>query len=258
VTHTHLSAKNSFILLFCLAWSLHIVLTHYVCGQKYKMKSQISLTLSLLKQGADPGQILVKLALRKALSGCETVLDVGCGNAPTLRQLGVSRCVGMEGYRPAFEDAKRQNTQDEMIYGDVRDLASHFKPGQFDACIAMDVIEHLSKADGLKLMSDMELIAKKKVVFFTPNGFLPQRQAADSDLQAHLSGWEAEEMRRHSYDVMGMLGPKSLRGQYHMLKHRPAIFWALVSTLNQMLWIHRRPEKAAAILCVKTLSHSRS
>jgi SAM-dependent methyltransferase len=219
------------------------------------MKSQINLTLSLLKFGTDPGQILVKLALRNSLLGCESVLDVGCGTAPTLRQLGVSRCVGLEGYRPAFEDAKRHNTQDEIIFGDVRDLAGQFKPGQFDACIAMDVIEHLPKADGLKLMRDMELIAKKKVVFFTPNGFLPQRQAADSDLQAHFSGWEAEEMKGYGYHVRGMLGPKSLRGEYHALKRRPAIYWGVVSSLEQMLWVHRRPDKAAAILCTKTLSN---
>ncbi|MGH7975495.1 MAG: class I SAM-dependent methyltransferase [Limisphaerales bacterium] len=217
------------------------------------MKSQAGLTLSLLKQGADPIQILVKLALRKALLGCETVLDVGCGSSPTLRQLGVSRCMGIEGYRPAFEDAKRQNTQDDIIHGDVREIASHFKSGQFDACIAMDVIEHLSVADGLKLMHHMELIAKKKVVFFTPNGFLPQKQSADSDLQAHLSGWETEEMRRHGYDVVGMLGPKKLRGEYHRLKRWPAAFWGLISFVDQIVRIHRQPEKAAAIFCIKTL-----
>ncbi len=162
-------------------------------------------------QSADPGQIQVKLALRKALSGCQAVLDVGCGSALTLRQLEVPHCVGIEGYRPEFEKARSLNTQDELVFGDVRELTSHFKPGQFDACIAMDVIEHLTKADGLKLMRDMELIAKKKVVIFTPNGFLPQRQSAGSDLQAHFSGWEVDEMRHHGYDVMGMLGPKKLR-----------------------------------------------
>lgn len=216
------------------------------------MKSPVSLTSSLLKQGADPGQILVKLALRKALLGCKTVLDIGCGAAPTLRQLGVAHCVGLEGYRPAFEDAQRLNTQDEIIFGDLRNLSHHFKPGQFDACIAMDVIEHLPKADGLKLMREMELIAKQKVVFFTPNGFLPQKQADDSDLQAHFSGWEAEEMKGHGYHVLGMLGPKQLRGEYHMLKRRPKIFWGLASTVDQIFRIHRRPEKAAAILCIKT------
>jgi SAM-dependent methyltransferase len=218
------------------------------------MKSQIGLTVTLLKQGCDPGQILVKLALRKVLLGCKTVLDIGCGAAPTLRQLGVSYCVGLEGYRPEFENARRLNTQDEIICDDLRNLTHYFKPGQFDACIAMDVIEHLPKEDGLKLMSDMELIAKRKVVFFTPNGFLPQKQAADSDLQAHFSGWEVGEMKSHGYDVLGMLGPKSLRGEYHMLKHRPKVFWGMISTMDQIFRIHRRPEKAAAILCTKSFS----
>jgi len=221
------------------------------------MKSQINLTLSLLKQGADPGQIQVKLALRKVLLGCQTVLDVGCGSAPTLRQLEVPHCVGLDGYRPDFEKARSLNTQDELIFGDVRELTTLFKPGQFDACIAMDVIEHMPKEDGLKLMRDMELIAKKKVVFFTPNGFLPQRQSADSDLQAHFSGWEAEEMKSHGYKVLGMLGPKNLRGEYHMLKRRPKFFWGMISILDQIFRIHGKPEKAAAIFCIKSLSNSK-
>jgi hypothetical protein len=105
-------------------------------------------------------------------------------------------------------------------------------------------------------MRDMELIAKKKVVIFTPNGFLPQRQSANSDLQAHFSGWEADEMKGFGYEVTGMLGPKHLRGEYHAIKNRVAIFWVMVSTLNQMLWVHRQPERAAAILCTKILSSS--
>ncbi len=215
------------------------------------MKNSANLALSLLKNGADPGQILFKLALRKALLGCKTVLDVGCGIAPTLRQLGIPHCVGIEGYRPAFEEAQRLKMQDEMICGDIRNLTDYFKHGQFDACIAIDVIEHLPKEDGLKLMEDMESIAKKKIIFFTPNGFLPQKQAADSDLQTHFSGWAAKEMREHGYEVYGMLGPKRLRGEYHMLKYRPKVFWTMVSSLDQMMRIHDHPEKAAAILCIK-------
>jgi SAM-dependent methyltransferase len=219
-----------------------------------KMRSSANLTLSQLKNGADPSQILVKLAIRKALLGCKTVLDVGCGTSVISRELGVSHCVGIEGFRPTFEDALRLKTQDEIICGDIRNLTDYFKPGQFDACVALDVIEHLPKEEGLKLIRDMESIAKKKVVFFTPNGFLPQRQTADSDLQAHFSGWETEEMRGHGYDVFGLLGPKSLRGEYHLLKRRPKVFWGMVSALDQVVRIYRLPEKAAAILCVKTLS----
>jgi SAM-dependent methyltransferase len=218
------------------------------------MKSGTSLTLELLKQKSDPAEIVVKLALRKALLGCESVLDVGCGASPTMRQLGVYRAVGIEGYKPSVDRAKQLNTHDEMIHGDVRELGQHFRPRQFDACVAFDVIEHLAKPDGVKLMQDMEKIATKKVVFFTPCGFLPQRHATNDDLQEHLSGWDPVEMNNYGYKVTGLLGPKKLRGEYHAIKGRPRIFWGVVSLFGHFLETRNHPEKAAAILCVKDLT----
>jgi hypothetical protein len=218
-----------------------------------KMRSRLGLIVALLKTRHDPNQILVKLALRKALLGCESVLDVGCGPSLAMRYLGVPHAVGVEGYLPAREEARRKGTHDQIIHADVRDLTCHFQPRQFDACVALDLIEHLTKEDGLKLMQDLEMIGRKKVVFFTPNSFLPQGHSVNDDLEQHLSGWEAEEMRRYGYRVIGQLGPKCLRGEGHALKRRPAVFWGLVSLLAQILWAHRHPEKAAAILCVKTL-----
>jgi SAM-dependent methyltransferase len=219
------------------------------------MKSRISLIATLLQQGLDPNAISCRLALRQALLGCDSVLDVGCGVSAILRQLDVTRTTGFEGYQPDFEEARRRNTHDELVQGDARNLTSYFQPKQFDACIALDVIEHFTKADGLKLMQDMEKLARKKVIFFTPQGFLPQRHAANDDLQAHLSGWEPVEMSRCGYEVIGQLGPKSLRGEGHVLK-RPAIFWGIVSWFCQLAWIRRHPEKAAAIFCVKTVAGS--
>ena len=198
--------------------------------------------------------MVVKSALRKALSGCESVLDVGCGASPTMRQLGVSHPVGIDGYKPSVDRAKQLKTHDEMVHGDVRELDRYFRPKQFDACVALDVIEHLAKPDGAKLMRDMEKIAAKKVIFFTPCGFLPQRHATNDDLQEHLSGWEPAEMRNYGYDVIGLLGPKRLRGEYHAIKGRPRIFWGIVSLGGHILWTRNHPEKAAAILCVKDLT----
>ena len=221
------------------------------------MKSPTKLTLDLLKQGADPAQILVKLALRKALVGCSSVLDVGCGFSPLLRQLGVSHAAGIEGYQPAFEKAQQLKTHDQIVLGDVRELLRHFSEGQFDACIAMDVIEHLPKEDGLRLMHDMEKIAKKKVIFFTPNAILLYRHSVNRDLQEPLCGWEAGEVKGYGYEVAGMLGPKKLRGEYHALLRRPMIFWGMVSFLSQIFRIRHHPEKAAAILCVKKINDLR-
>jgi len=90
--------------------------------------------------------------------------------------------------------------------------------------MALDVIEHLAKEDGLRLMRAMEKISRRKVIFFTPSGFLPQCHLEKNDLQEHLSGWEVAEMKQHGYQVIGMLGPKALRGEFHNLKWRPKFF----------------------------------
>jgi len=99
----------------------------------------------------------------------------------------------------------------------------------------------------------MERLATRRVVISTPNGFLPQR-SKDGDLQEHLSGWSAEDLRSYGYRVLGMYGPKSLRGEYHRIKYQPRAFWALVSVLGHCLQTRTHPEKAAALFCVKELA----
>ena len=218
------------------------------------MRSRTGLILLLVRQGFDPAQILTRLALRKALNDCEGVLDVGCGKSMNLRWVGVKHSTGIDGYAPDLEEARRLKTHDELILGDVQKLDNYFNPGQFDAVMALDVIEHLAKEDGLRLMQAMGKISRRKVIFFTPNGFLHQHRLEKDDLQEHLSGWEPAEMRKYGYDVIGLLGPKKLRGEYHGIKGRPRVFWGIVSLFGHFLWTRNHPEKAAAILCVKDVT----
>jgi SAM-dependent methyltransferase len=217
------------------------------------MKSRIGVVTTLLKKKRNPSEIFTSLALRRALAGCEKVLDVGCGVAFTLHDLGMSQTTGVDAYAPSIEKARQAHTHNELILGDVRNLMDTFQPKSFDACVAMDVIEHLPKPDGLKLMAEMESIARRKVVFLTPNGFLPQGNTDGNEYQRHYSGWEPAEMRQHGYEVSGLLGPKSWRGEYHRLKYKPAALWAVASLVSHVVWTGWQPEKSAAILCVKTI-----
>jgi SAM-dependent methyltransferase len=217
------------------------------------MKNRPSLTLALLKQKRNPSQILTALALRHALADCKSVLDVGCGTDSTVRELGISQSTGLDAYAPSIEKARQLKTHDKLVLGDVRDLRSNFGPKSFDACVALDVIEHLQKPDGFKLMSEMEQIARKKVVFLTPSGFLPQGNTDADDYQRHYSGWEPAEMKGHGYKVFGLLGPKAWRGEYHQLKYKPSAFWAVASLLAHTFWTRWHPEESAAMLCVKDL-----
>ena len=53
---------------------------------------------------------------------------------------------------------------------DIRKIG--FRPKSFDAVLALDVLKQLTKVDGLNLIKNMEKIAKRFIVPFTPNGFL--------------------------------------------------------------------------------------
>ncbi len=75
------------------------------------MRNRIALVSRLLKHGLDPLGILVLLGLRKSLLGCETVLDIGCGTAMTMRHLGVAKPTGIDGYEPSVLKARQLGTQ---------------------------------------------------------------------------------------------------------------------------------------------------
>ena len=201
----------------------------------------------------DPFMLLNVLEFRSLLEGCESVLDVGCGNASPIQYLGIPNATGIDGYQPAIDAATAASTHSNFRLGDIRDLPSVFPKKSFDACIALDVIEHLPKEDGFTLIRSMEAVAKKRIIFLTPNGFLPQTRQETGDLQEHLSGWSASEMRGLGFKVLGLLGPKSLRGEFHRIKRSPRFFWGLVSLASQLSVTRSNPDNAAAILCWKDL-----
>ncbi len=185
------------------------------------------------------------------LSGCEEVLDAGCGGLSPLRFLPHARLTGVDVYPANIEYAKTHHTHDAFEIADARNLGLRFGPDRFDACAAVDVIEHFTKSEGLAFLVDLERIAKKRVVVYTPNGFLGQSSREEGDHQDHMSGWTVGDMRALGYRVMGSGGFKFLRGKGHRLRYRPRALWAPVSWLSQKLWCRRHPAGAAAILCWK-------
>lgn len=201
----------------------------------------------------NPSLLALLGELRPVMRECETVLDVGCGDSSPLRFLSGPKMVGVDGYAPAVDKALRNGTHDEVVLGDVKQIGGIFKDRRFDACIALDVIEHLPKSEGWKMLESMERLATRFVIIFTPNGFVPQR-SKDGDLQEHLSGWEASEMRDRGYCVLGMYGPKMLRGEYHRVKYQPKPLFVLASLFCHYTYTRTHAEKAAAIFCIKRIS----
>ncbi len=193
-------------------------------------------------------------SINKSTLDCNSVLDIGCGYNPQMKILTsrMQKSVGLDVFLPSIEKAKLIQTHSEFVLEDVKTYLEKMPNNSFDAVIALDLIEHLTKEEGFWLMKQMERLAIKKVIIFTPNGFVPQTPYDNNPFQEHLSGWEIEEMEKEGYKILGFGGYKKLRGERFSIKFKPRIFWKYFSFGTQ-LFLHNKPKNAYSILCVKNL-----
>ena len=116
------------------------------------------------------------------------------------------------------------------------------------------MIEHLEKSDGFKLIQIMESIAKKKVIIFTPNGFLRQEGVFDSNpWQEHVSGWEINEMEKLGFTVKGHGGHKTLRG----MRSKSSIIlkcFGLAYHIYRRNLVLKNPKSSYQLLCYKEIN----
>lgn len=193
--------------------------------------------------------------LRRQIKGsCQTLLDVGCGISSPVRSFGMSltRSVGVDAFLPAIEQSRAAGIHDEYCLMDALDIRERFGKNSFDCVLAVSVIEHLEKQDGVDLLEQMEEVARNKTIVVTPVGFLPQSEYEGNPLQRHLSGWEVQEMRKRGYRVDGAAGWRSLRGERAEIVKRPRPLWWTIAIASQLVTYYR-PERAFKMLCIKDL-----
>jgi hypothetical protein len=201
--------------------------------------------------------------LEREVVGCTTLLDVGCGKDSPIKHFSsrLTRTVGVDVFAPALEQSRGAQIHSEYHQMNVLDIGTAFGEGSFDCVLASDLVEHLDKTDGLRLLDMMERIARKKVIVFTPRGFLTQHEYEHNPWQEHRSGWEVDEMRARGYRVIGINGLKRIWDIGWLWKDRSRaalpvriIRKALVDVTQ--LFVRSRPEHAFQMLCVKDVTHS--
>jgi SAM-dependent methyltransferase len=190
--------------------------------------------------------------LRRAVTeDCRTVLDVGCGAASPIRAFSaeLDLAVGVDVHIPSLLRSRAERRHHAYCCLDVTRIERAIAEKSFDCVMSIDVIEHLTKEGGLELLRALERIARKRVVIFTPNGFLPQPATPDNPHQEHISGWTADEMRALGYDVFGINGWRPLRGMYAEARHPRWLVERLARLTERRFETH--PRGAFQILCVK-------
>jgi len=150
---------------------------------------------------------------------------------------------------PSLLAARAANCHHAYCCINLNDVGASFRPKSFDCVVALDVIEHLTKADAHALLASMDRIARTRVIVMTPNGFLPQPASDDNPYQQHVSGWSVDEMRGLGYDVVGINGWRRLRGEY--AEPRWPRWLTEPLSLATEEWFEPRPRHAFHLLCVK-------
>jgi len=194
----------------------------------------------------------IKLLELEVIGSCNTLLDIGCGNGHHM--IGISPhltySVGIDVFEDSIKAAKEKKIYTDTMLMDVNDITKNFPDNSFECVIAFDLIEHLDKADGWFLLDNMERIASKKVIVFTPNGFLAQGALYGNEAQVHKSGWSVSEMQSRGYKVLGVHGPKPLLGEVSNPRWRPRRLWLAVTVMLQPLFL-KFPKASFQIFCVK-------
>lgn len=186
------------------------------------------------------------------IQDCKNILDVGCGSYSPIHTFKNEKyAVGVDAFAPSIEISKQKKMHDDYFVLNILELDKQFLPNSFDVVMALDVIEHQTKENGWKLMEQMEQIANKKIIFYTPNGFLKQGDRFSNPWQVHHSGWSVEEFTKAGYQVYGVNGLKSLRGEFAKVKYRPAFLWNFISDITELMVV-KNPKKAFQLLAIKT------
>jgi SAM-dependent methyltransferase len=200
--------------------------------------------------------------LRKELEGCESVLDLGCGESSPLQNCqSVKRSVGVDAHKEAIEKSKSKNIHTQYLEKRLEEI--DFPEKSFDAVILIEVLEHLDKNAGHAIIEKAKKWARGKIVVTTPNGFFEQKEMDSNPFQAHLSGWNLKDLENLGFQCRGLAGWKHLRknmenpGQKEIalatIRCRPKFFWFGLAALSQTITYHF-PGQAFGLFCVNRIA----
>ena len=137
------------------------------------------------------------------------ILDAGSGlgkNGLFLKHFGwcsnIEIClVGIDIWKTHLKVVATANIYDALIVGDLRFLP--FKSQSFDVIIMSEVLEHLPKSVGYKLLTFVEQLLNERsiIVLTTPQGHQPQEELRGSPYEKHCSMWQGGDLRELGYTV---------------------------------------------------------
>lgn len=136
----------------------------------------------------------------------KVILDAGCGRGingyliRASRNLKGSKLIGIEINDTYLNLCKKHKIYDKLIKHRLPTVP--LKDKSVDFLICLEVIEHLTKKDGLKLLDELERVSRGRIIVTTPNLFFHADGLEHED--DHHSLWSIQDFKKRGYKIIGM------------------------------------------------------
>lgn len=171
------------------------------------------------------------------LEKVDVVLDIGCGIEPQryIRPMVHVCCEPFVQYVERLKE-KTAETLDRIylvVQASWEEAVKIFPPKSVDTVFLADVIEHLEKEEGARLLRMTTGIARRQVAVFTPLGFLPQYSEGKdawgmdgASWQEHKSSWLPEDFDDH-WEIYASRAFHTVDHKGRPLSPPHGAFWAI-------------------------------
>lgn len=185
----------------------------------------------------------------------ESILDVGCGQGEPMKSINRHKrfyTVGVDIFEPYLMQCRHQNTHDDYVLCDVRRLP--FKEKSFDLVLCLELLEHLEREDGERLLQTIEKVARKQAIVSTPVSTYKQEPYDGNPHQEHKYVWSPTEVKRFGYKVRGH-GLRNISGMSGIQSPLPRVLRPLVNIVWVLAgpFVYFFPKLAGDMACSKEL-----
>jgi len=188
----------------------------------------------------------------------KSLLDIGCGKSEPMQFLNRSRIfytLGLDIFKPYLKISKARSIHDDYILCDVTQMPLQSK--SMDVALCTEVLEHLDRALGEKLLKVLEETTRKEVIITSPVGEYEQSAYDENPYQAHRHIWCPDELSALGYRVIG-IGLRNIggdQGPFGRTKRTKPIgdlLWVLAGPITHFI-----PSLAGDMVCAKTLPETK-
>lgn len=197
--------------------------------------------------------------LRRSVGSPKTILDLGCGDGRLMYLLSYQKdwqITGVDIVQKSVKNAESLKIYKQIIRGDIlRTVNALLKSKKkFDVVFFSQVIEHISKSKGEKILDVIEKLAKQKIIVGTPKGFMkqPEEYIQGNPYQYHKSGWKLTDFRLRGYKVYGV-GFWYAWSENGLARSKNIFISVLLSIISYVLSfpVYIFPSLGAGILAIK-------